>query len=84
MSDFPPGTFDFSERIMEMNVEQIRRDRRTSHVIRLPGPSLSRSRAWFGGALAWLGCQLATWGKDLQERTSGGGTACEPAKPPAA
>ena len=86
MSDFPPGTFDLSERIMEMNVERIRRDRRSSHMNRLPRPSLSRSRAWFGGALAWLGCQLTTSGEDLQERFGNRDAVCGPqaAEPPAA
>ena len=86
MSEYPPGTFQFTERIMEMDIERIRRDRKSSHVDRLGAAGQPRSQAWYRGALAWLGHQLVTWGEDLQDRFSSQATVREPqpAEPPAA
>jgi len=86
MSEYPPGTFQFGERIIEMNTERIHRDRKSSRVNHLGAAGQPRSQAWHREALAWLGHQLVTWGEDLQERFSSGGAACgpQPVEPPAA
>ena len=86
MSEYPPGMFQFSERITEMNIERIRRDHKSSRVDRLGAAGQPRSQAWYREGLAWLGHQLVIWGEDLQERFSSRGAACgpQPAEPPAA
>jgi hypothetical protein len=82
----PPSNYQFSERIVELTIERLRRDRQSSRASRPRPAEQSRSEPWYRDALAGLGCRLATWGAYLQERFSSGGTACgpQPAKPPVA
>jgi hypothetical protein len=78
MGMFPPGAFQFPERIVEANIERIRRDRQSSHVDRHRATRPPRRPGWYRRALVWLGCQLAAWGDKLQEQFSSAGAACGP------
>ena len=63
MCTYPPGTFQFAERTMELTVRDALRQAESDRMARRAQPY----RCCYG-ALAWLGEQLATWGLDLQER----------------
>ena len=82
----PPSSFQLEERIVELTIERIRRDRQSSSTSRPRTAEQARSQPRYRDALAGLGCRLATWGAYLQERFSSGSAAREPqpAEPPAA
>lgn len=68
MSTYPPGTFHFAERTMELSVQEAMRQTDSDRVRRLARARGARQHRLYFDALAWLGHQLATWGQDLQER----------------
>lgn len=76
MSEYAPGTFQFAERIMDMNVAEARREaqrlRRRARADRASGQRLHFR------ALAWLGQRLTSWGVHLQERYSTEGSSPVP------
>ena len=70
MSEYPSGTFQFAERIMELNVEQAHRVRESIRLQRQVAAGQRSGQAWYRRALAWLGGHLISWGQRLQERYS--------------
>jgi len=67
MSEYPPGSFVFAERIMDMHVEEARREVQTQRLRRQAGAARPRSQRFYGAVLAGLGQQLVAWGASLQE-----------------
>lgn len=68
MSEFPLGSFEFADRIMDAKVEEARREaqaRRLRQQALAAGP---RRHGFFGAALARLGQHLSTWGAGLEAR----------------
>jgi hypothetical protein len=70
MSTYPPGTFHFAERNMELSVRETLRQAESDRARRLARAGSPRRHRFYFHALAWLGNRLATWGQDLQERYS--------------
>jgi hypothetical protein len=68
MSTYPPGTFKFAERNMELSVQETLRQAESDRIRRLARAGSPRPHRLYFHALAWLGSRLATWGQDLQER----------------
>jgi hypothetical protein len=68
MSEYSPGTFQFAERIMDMNVQQAHRAARAEGLCRQARAGALSNRPVYCTALAWLGQRLAGWGKSLHER----------------
>jgi hypothetical protein len=65
MSEYPPGSFVFADRIMDMHVEKARHEvqaRRQARAV------LPESQPLYCAILASLGQRLAAWGATLQER----------------
>lgn len=77
MSEFPPGTFEFGDRIMDIQVEQVRRE---VHTQQQAAAVQGDSRPFYSPALARLGHHLVDWGARLQERYSTQGSAPTPAR----
>jgi uncharacterized coiled-coil protein SlyX len=78
MSEFPPGTFQFAERIMDLNVERAHRDTRIHRLRRQITAGQEGNQAFYHEVLAWLGQRLTRWGERLQERYSTEGSAPRP------
>jgi hypothetical protein len=68
MCEYPPGTFQFAERTMDMSVEAAHRGAKACRLRREACARQESSPSFFCRALAWLGRCLATWGERLQER----------------
>lgn len=68
MSTYPPGTFQFAERTMDLSVREALGQAESDRVRRLAKASGARQHRFYFVALAWLGHQLASWGQGLQER----------------
>jgi hypothetical protein len=68
MSEFPPGTFLFAERTMDLSVHEARRDARKRRLQREAGAGRETSHHFYFRALARLGQHLTSWGARLQER----------------
>ena len=68
MSTYPPGTFQFAERTMDLSVREALGQAESDRVRRLAKASSARQHRFYFIALAWLGHRLATWGQGLQER----------------
>ena len=67
MSEFPPGTFEFADRMMDMNVASARREAQGR---RLAAAARSHSQRFYCALLASLGQHLMAWGVNLYERYS--------------
>jgi hypothetical protein len=68
MSEFPPGTFIFAERTMELAAQSAQRETNArGFQSRVRSGRQSFAQFYFR-ALAWLGQCLAAWGERLQER----------------
>ena len=81
MSGFPPGTFEFADRIAVLNVEEAHRDARARRLQRQISSGRRGSRALLGDALAWLGQRLTSWGEQLQQRYGTERSVREPQSP---
>ena len=68
MSEYPPGTFQFAERTMDLSVQEALRGARSRRLQREASTGRESSPRFYFGALVWLGQHLATWGERLQER----------------
>ena len=68
MSEFPPGSFEFGERIMHAKVQEAQREAEAQRLRQQAGVSGARSEHFYGAALARLGQCLSAWGARLQER----------------
>ncbi len=68
MSEHPPGTYLFAERIMALNVQQAQGAAKRYRLQKLA--RLGQGQRWhfYTAALIWLGQHLAAWGRRLQER----------------
>lgn len=72
MSQYPPGTFQFADCIMDMHVDSARREVQARRLGRLAGAARPRGRRWSPTILAarmaaGLGRRLVAWGASLQE-----------------
>lgn len=70
MSEFPPGTFEFGDRMMGMHVEGARREAKARRLQREAGAAQPHSQRFYSAVLAALGQRLIAWGATLQERHS--------------
>ncbi len=68
MSGFPPGSFEFADRLMDAKVEQARREVQARRLQRQAGAVEAPSQSFYSAALARLGQRLSAWGAHLQER----------------
>ena len=78
MSEYAPGSWQFAERIMDMNVEKAHLQAARHRQWRQAQGDHQQSRRFYFGALAWLGRHLAAWGQRLQARYSAEGSAPMP------
>jgi hypothetical protein len=74
MSEYAPGSWQFAERIMDMNVEKAHLQAARHRLWRQAQGDRRTSRRFYFGALAWLGYRLAAWGQRLQARYSSEGS----------
>ena len=74
MSQYAPGSFSFAESIMEMNVQERRREADSSRLLSQSKAQRHAVQRFYCGALARLGNQLSAWGETLVERYSTEGT----------
>lgn len=72
MSEYPPGSFVFAERIMDMHVEEARHEVQAQRLRRQAGAVRPRSQRFYHAILAGLGQHLVAWGASLQESYSTG------------
>lgn len=70
MSEFPAGSFQFADRMMDMHVESARREARARRLQRLAASGQPHSQPFYSALLAGLGQRLVAWGASLQERYS--------------
>jgi hypothetical protein len=70
MSEFPPGTFEFGDRMRDMHVENARREAQARRLQMQAAAGYSTSPRFYTTILAGLGQHLAAWGKTLEERYS--------------
>lgn len=77
MSEFPPGSFEFADRIMNIKVEDARREVQAN---RQAAALQAGSPPFYCATLARLGHHLAAWGARLQERYSTEDSAPTPAR----
>jgi hypothetical protein len=70
MSEFPPGSFDLADCIMDMHVGRARREARARRLAKEAAGARPHSQPFYCTALAGLGQRLAAWGASLQERYS--------------
>jgi hypothetical protein len=70
MSEFPLGSFEFADRIMDMHVESARQEAQAQRLRRLASARRPGSQRPHSAILAGLGQHLAAWGASLQERYS--------------
>lgn len=75
MSEYAPGTFQFAEQIVDMSVQDARRQVRAARLGRQARAGSEKGRRFYSGALAALGYRLTTWGEGLQERYGAEGSA---------
>lgn len=68
MSTYPPGTFQFAERTMDLSVREALSQAESDRLRRLARATGARPHRFYFDALAWLGHHLAAWGQRLQER----------------
>lgn len=67
------GELYIAERTMDRRVHDRRQDEETRRLA-----ARMRNQRFYGGALAWLGNRLVTWGGGLEERYSAGTTVATP------
>ncbi len=68
MSGFPPGTFDFADRIAAQNVEQALRDARARQLANQVSPRRRAAMTLLSNALVSMGSRLSRWGERLRQR----------------
>jgi len=78
MSEYAPGTFQFAEQIMDMNVAEARRGAEAQRLHRRARADRASGQRLHFRALAWLGQRLTSWGVRLQERYSTEGSSPVP------
>ena len=78
MSEYAPGTFQFAERIMDMNVMEARRGAEAQRLQRRARAGRASGQRLHFRTLAWLGQRLTSWGVRLQERYSTEGSSPVP------
>lgn len=76
MSEFPPGSFEFADCMMDMHVARARREAQGR---RLAAAARSRGQRFYCILLASLGQRLMAWGSNLYDRYSTEGAAPTPA-----
>ena len=76
MSEYPPGSFEFADCMMDMHVRSARREAQGR---RLAAAARSHSQGFHCALLASLGQHLMAWGADLYERYSAEGSTPTPA-----
>jgi hypothetical protein len=70
MSEYAPGTFQFAERTMQLNVEESHRWARGERLRRQARAGGAEKPRFYFGFLASMGRRFAAWGAHLQERYS--------------
>ena len=78
MSEFPPGSFEFAERIMHAKVQEAQREAEVQRLQRQAGVARARGDHFYGVGLGWLGQCLSAWGARLQERYAADGSTPRP------
>jgi hypothetical protein len=70
MSEYAPGTFQFAERTMQLNVEESHRWAQGERMKRQARAGQEQNRRFYCSMLVSLGQRLSAWGAQLQERYS--------------
>lgn len=78
MSEFPPGSLEFAERIMDAKVQEARHEAEAQRLRQQAGIARARSEHFYGASLARLGQRLSAWGARLQERYAADGSTPTP------
>ena len=78
MSEYAPGSFQFAERIMDMNVEERRRGTESRRILGRSRTGRRAGHRFYFSALAKLGNRLSAWGERLEERYGTDGSAPVP------
>lgn len=68
MSGFPPGTFEFSDKMASQNVEQALRDARARRLANQVSAPRRRAMTLLSDALVSTGSRLSRWGERLRQR----------------
>lgn len=75
---YPPGSFEFAERIMHAKVQEAQREAEAQRLQRQAGAVRARRDHFYCVALAQLGQRLSAWGERLQERYGAEGSTPTP------
>jgi hypothetical protein len=80
MSEFPPGSFDLTERIMHQTVAEAHREAHAHGLQRQAAVARGAGHRLCCAILVQVGQRLVAWGAHLQERYSTNGTRPTPAR----
>lgn len=70
MSEYPPGSFELADRIVDLKVAEAHRDAQEQRLRRQAGAGRAHKHRFYCAALARLGVYLSAWGMRLQEHYS--------------
>ena len=70
MSEYAPGTFQFAERTMQLNVEESHRWAHGERMKRQARAGRVQKQPFYCSILVALGHRFSIWGAELQERYS--------------